>query len=221
MTLSYASPNVPERRNYDTLSMHFSKAATVQHVETLSRKEHTMKKTLQILGLTVSLTLGFLAFAQDDSMQSQTMAASPLHIAEHETLGSYLVDAQGRTLYVVVNGTETVPCEGDCATAWPPFTEEGMMMATESDTTMADESAMAGEDSMSEDTAMMATVDPALLATVVRADGSTQLTYNGHALYYFVGDVNPGEVNCQAVAQFGGIWYVLSPTGDVITTPNN
>jgi predicted lipoprotein with Yx(FWY)xxD motif len=167
-----------------------------------------MKKILQILGLTVSLTLGLLAFAQDDQMQNETMAASPLHVAEHETLGSYLVDAQGRTLYVVVNGTETVPCEGDCATAWPPFTQEGMMMA--------DESEMA-----SEDMAMMPTVDPALLGTVVRADGSTQLTYNGHALYYFVGDVAPGEVNCQAVAQFGGTWYVLSPTGEVITTANN
>lgn len=180
-----------------------------------------MKKVFQMLCLTVSLTLGLLAFAQDDSMQSETMAASPLHVAEHETLGSYLVDAAGRTLYVVVNGTETVPCEGDCATAWPPFTEEGMMMAAEGDTMMTNESEMASEDTLSEDMAMMTTVDPALLATVVRADGSTQLTYNGHALYYFVGDVNPGEVNCQAVEQFGGIWYVLSPTGEVITTSNN
>jgi predicted lipoprotein with Yx(FWY)xxD motif len=174
-----------------------------------------MKKILQILGLTVGLALGLLAVAQEDQMQSETMAASPVHVAQHETLGPYLVDVHGRTLYVVVNGTETVPCEGDCATAWPPFTEEDMMMA-EDDTMMADES-----DTMGEDSSMMATVDPALLGTVTRADGSTQLTYNGHALYYFVGDVNPGEVNCQAVEQFGGIWYVLSPTGEVITTANN
>lgn len=173
-----------------------------------------MEKVIKMVGLIVGLTLGLVVFAQEDQMQ-EAVAGVPIHVAEHETLGAYLVDAQGRTLYVVVNGEETVPCEGDCATAWPPFTEEGMeMMGT--DTMTADP----GEE-MTADSGMMAEIDSALIGTLVRADGSTQLTYNGYALYYFVGDVAPGEVNCQAVEQFGGIWYVLSPVGEVITTANN
>ncbi len=163
-----------------------------------------MKTTLKLTSLAAALTLLLLAFAQ----QSAPMEALPVHVAEHETLGNYLVDAAGRTLYVVVNEGEVVPCDGECAEAWPPFTLEGMESMMGED--------MAAEGDVSE--AMMgAQLDPSLVGTVAREDGSTQVTYNGYPLYYFVGDVEPGEVNCQAVEQFGGIWYVLSPQGDVIT----
>ncbi len=43
------------------------------------------------------------------------------------------------------------------------------------------------------------------------------MTYNGHPLYYFVNDKKPGEINCQAVVNFGAAWYVRDPSGNAIT----
>jgi len=208
-----------------------------------------------------------------DAMGSDAMAAAEmgieLSVAEHDVLGSYLVDAHGRTLYVVVDASgNPVPCEGACAEAWPPFLagsmgsdamgdtmgdamgdssmdeemgEEDMGDADMGDGDMGDGDMGDGDmgdsdmgdgdmgdgdmgdgdmnDGDMDDPSMGETmIDASAIGTVEREGGSTQVTFRGHPLYYFVNDVLPGEVNCQAVAQFGGTWYVLSPEGDVITT---
>ena len=66
------------------------------------------------------------------------------------------------------------------------------------------------------------TSDPLLNQTSIgvsqRNNGAQQLTYNGHPLYYYVGDRNPGEIKCQAVIEFGGGWYVVDSQGNKITT---
>ena len=41
--------------------------------------------------------------------------------------------------------------------------------------------------------------------------GGSQVTYNGHALYYYVGDHGPGQTTGQGLNQFGALWYVLGP----------
>jgi len=74
------------------------------------------------------------------------------------------------------------------------------------------------EESMQDDAMTTAMVDASLIGTVDRADGKAQVTFAGFPLYYFVNDVLPGEVNCQAVAQFGGTWFVLAPDGEVVRT---
>jgi hypothetical protein len=56
-----------------------------------------------------------------------------------------------------------------------------------------------------------------LLGTTKRADGSEQVTYNGHPLYTFQGDTASGQTNGQGSAGFGALWFVLSPTGTQIT----
>jgi hypothetical protein len=43
------------------------------------------------------------------------------------------------------------------------------------------------------------------------------VTYNGHPVYYFVGDHNPGQTAGQGLNEFGARWYVLSPAGTAIT----
>ena len=43
------------------------------------------------------------------------------------------------------------------------------------------------------------------------------MTYNGHPLYYYVDENEPDLVLCQAVEEFGGIWYVMNGRGDAIT----
>ena len=107
-------------------------------------------------------------------------------------LGSYLVDSQGRTLYLFEKdaGTKSM-CSGGCATAWPPSTTSGRPKAGSK-------------------------VDAALLATSTRSDGKSQLTYNGHPLYRYVGDAAPGDTNGQDLTDFGGGWYVVSPAGQKI-----
>lgn len=74
------------------------------------------------------------------------------------------------------------------------------------------------DDAMGGDAMAMATLDPDLVGTVVRDDGTTQVTYQGHPLYYFVGDEELGEVSCQATENFGGTWFVIAPSGEIVTT---
>jgi predicted lipoprotein with Yx(FWY)xxD motif len=54
------------------------------------------------------------------------------------------------------------------------------------------------------------------LGWVKRSDGSLQATYAGHPLYYYVGDKKPGQILCQNVPEFGGIWRVVRPTGRLV-----
>jgi predicted lipoprotein with Yx(FWY)xxD motif len=103
-----------------------------------------------------------------------------------------LVDGKGRTLYLWEadkNGTST--CTGACAAAWPPVTVSG--------------TAQAGSG-----------ITQSLLGTVKRDDGTEQVTYNGHPLYYFVGDTGPGMAKGQGSKAFGADWYVLNAKGSKI-----
>ena len=117
------------------------------------------------------------------------------------SLGKYLVDSQGRTLYLFEKDTGTMStCSGACASAWPPATTSGHPKAGSG-------------------------VNAALLGNSTRSDGSTQLTYDGHPLYRYAGDGSPGDTNGQGLTQFGGGWYVVSPAGHKIengeTTTSN
>jgi hypothetical protein len=61
--------------------------------------------------------------------------------------------------------------------------------------------------------------DASIVATSARSDGKSQVTYNGHPLYLFSADQKAGDTNGQGVNAFGGLWYVLSSSGDEIITP--
>lgn len=112
--------------------------------------------------------------------------------AAESSLGTILVDDQGITLYLLTSDTdEHSTCYDTCATAWPPLVSNGTPLAGEG-------------------------VDESLLSTDVRDDGSAQVLYNGHPLYHFVNDRAAGDVNGQGIENFGGIWYVVSPSGESI-----
>jgi predicted lipoprotein with Yx(FWY)xxD motif len=107
--------------------------------------------------------------------------------------GQILVDGSGRTLYLFQADTgSTSTCNGACAVAWPPDTTTGTPNSTG--------------------------LTASLVGTSIRADHATQVTYKGHPLYYFADDSKPGDVNGQGVTAFGGKWYVVSPSGNAITT---
>ena len=107
-------------------------------------------------------------------------------------LGDYLVDGPGRTLYLFQDDSAGVSsCDQACATAWPPLT-----------TTTAP-TAGAG-------------VTAAELTTITRSDGSRQVAYGGHPLYYFADDTAAGQTGGQGS---GGRWWVVGPDGAAITAP--
>jgi predicted lipoprotein with Yx(FWY)xxD motif len=51
------------------------------------------------------------------------------------------------------------------------------------------------------------------LGTITRPDGTTQVTYKGHPLYYFIKDKDSGDAYGQGSKAFGASWYVLKPNG--------
>jgi predicted lipoprotein with Yx(FWY)xxD motif len=109
-------------------------------------------------------------------------------------LGSVLVDAHGRTLYLwQADAGSKSTCSGACATAWPPLQATGQPTAGNG-------------------------VRSSLLSTTKRTGGSEQVTYNGHPLYTFQGDTTSGQTKGQGSAAFGALWYALSPAGTQITS---
>lgn len=109
------------------------------------------------------------------------------------SLGRILVDARGRTLYLfrADKGTKSA-CYGKCATFWPP------LLATKASKTGAG-------------------LKASLFGTTVRKGGAHQVTYDHHPLYRFAKDKAAGQTNGQGFNFFGGLWWVVSPSGAAIT----
>jgi predicted lipoprotein with Yx(FWY)xxD motif len=161
-----------------------------------------MKSPFIYAGVALGLALGVSACGGSTYGTPSTGPAAPSKAPNGYTattigvtttkIGQFLVDDQGRTLYLFEadKGT-TSNCDGACAQAWPPLL------------TSAGDRAGSG-------------VSAAELGTTTRKDGSTQATYNGHPLYYFVADRKPGDTTGQGLNQFGAPWYVVSPAGNKI-----
>jgi predicted lipoprotein with Yx(FWY)xxD motif len=115
-------------------------------------------------------------------------AAATVALAEN-ALGQILVDAEGRTLYgFTVDADGVSACYDDCAAAWPA------LLSTGADT--------AGDG-----------LDGAMLTTVDRTDGSSQLKYGDWPLYHFSGDAAAGETNGQGL---NDVWFVIGADGALI-----
>jgi predicted lipoprotein with Yx(FWY)xxD motif len=108
--------------------------------------------------------------------------------------GSFLTNGSGRAVYMwVKDGHDQSMCTGACVSTWPPVTTTGSATASGS--------AMAAD-----------------LGTITRSDGTKQVTYDGHPLYYYVGDTGSGTVNGQGSTGYGAYWWVLAPSGSPITS---
>jgi predicted lipoprotein with Yx(FWY)xxD motif len=107
--------------------------------------------------------------------------------------GSFLTNSAGRVLYLwVKDPMNKSVCSGACAGAWPPVVATGTVTAS-------------GGANASD------------LGTITRSDGTKQVTYDGHPLYYFVGDSNPGTDSGQGSNSFGAKWWLVAPSGSAIT----
>lgn len=146
---------------------------------------------MRVLRFVVVVCLAFggilASLAQDESMAT-------ISVGENDELGSFLVGADGMTLYIFTRDPlgESV-CVDGCAESWPP-----LIVESEDDLTV--------EDGI-----------PGVFGTVERADGTLNVTYNGLPLYYFARDEAAGDTNGQAR---GNVWWVVAP-GDVYLHHND
>jgi predicted lipoprotein with Yx(FWY)xxD motif len=107
-----------------------------------------------------------------------------LHKTNH---GKVLATSTGRTLYLYTpDGKNKSNCTGSCAANWPPLMTKGKPVAG-------------------------AGVKQALLGTTKRSNGKLQVTYNGHPLYTYIGDMGPGQATGWGT---DGIWYVVTAAGN-------
>jgi predicted lipoprotein with Yx(FWY)xxD motif len=61
-------------------------------------------------------------------------------------------------------------------------------------------------------------VQQSLLGTLRSPDGIEQVTYAGHPLYTYIGDLKAAQTSGEGIQSFGGVWWVLSAaTGAAIT----
>ncbi|HEU0019389.1 MAG TPA: hypothetical protein VFQ14_03770 [Thermoleophilaceae bacterium] len=106
--------------------------------------------------------------------------------------GRVIADHKGEAFYLFDRESAgRSECYGECATAWPPLLTKGRPRA--------------GNGARQE-----------LLSTTRRRDGKLQVTYAGHPLYYYKDD-SPGNILCQNVDEFGGLWLVVKPSGEPVT----
>jgi predicted lipoprotein with Yx(FWY)xxD motif len=140
---------------------------------------------------------GYSSSGSGNSAPASPSASEPaagtakLGVATVGSYGKVVVDGNGRTVYVFDKDTHgTSNCSGDCLAQWPPVP--------------------AGNG-----TAQLTGIEPSLITTITRSDGSKQLAINGMPLYRFAKDSNAGEANGQAVL---GLWWVVAPNGTKITT---
>ena len=102
--------------------------------------------------------------------------------------GPILADRRDHTIYLFTGDRSPASsCYGRCAAVWPPVLTRGVPSRS---------GRLHGA-----------------LVTTRRRDGAAQVTYDGHPLYYYTGDVSPGQILCQNVNEFSGTWLVISPTG--------
>jgi predicted lipoprotein with Yx(FWY)xxD motif len=102
--------------------------------------------------------------------------------------GPMLFDAHQQAIYIwEVEKSPEPQCYDDCEAAWPPVLTEGEPVAD-------------------------GAVRTDLLGTSERRDGSLQVTYAGHPLYFYAHE-GPGDVECHNVSTHGGLWWVVQPDG--------
>lgn len=151
------------------------------------------------MGVVLLLALGPLLAACGGSVTTlstpPTTDESVALTTQRSPEGPILATGGGATLYDFGPDTPAhSACLNDgCVYQWPPYIVTGTVLVGPG-------------------------VNRSLVGTVKRPGGANQLTYNGHPLYTYIRDVEPGMITGQAIDQDGGPWYVLTPAGKEIHT---
>ena len=158
-----------------------------------------MRKLLTAAGLAAAVLAVAACASSSSSTSSPASSGTPAAGASaagassgatvtERTIGGteVLTNSAGFTLYWFAPDTSTTSkCTGSCATYWPPV--KGPATAG---------SGVTGT-----------------LGTITRSDGTTQVTYDGHPLYTYVGDTAPGQNKGNGLNLSGGVWHEVTVSG--------
>lgn len=151
-----------------------------------------MKHILAIIAAVGAAVL-VAATAQAATSSRRHARASGAFVTLRKTaLGSVLVDARGRTLYLFEkdhNGLSM--CNAACVAYWPPLVSHGTPRAGTG-------------------------VKQSLLTLGRAHNGVQQVLYAGHPLYTFVGDKRAGQLAGEGLNNFGAEWYIVAANGQKV-----
>jgi predicted lipoprotein with Yx(FWY)xxD motif len=154
-----------------------------------------MKRKITLVIAAAALAGATLAAAALGATSSAltTHASKGVVVALGQTsLGSVLVNARGRTLYVFEKDKHgRSACYGACATYWPPLLTPAKPRAGKG-------------------------LRAALLGISKRTDGKQQVTYARHPLYTFFADQKAGQTNGEGLTDFGAAWDAVAASGHAI-----
>ncbi|MDX3655714.1 hypothetical protein PV646_00220 [Streptomyces sp. ID05-26A] len=145
-----------------------------------------IRKSVAVVALGLISLTACAGTPESKPVAQQQEGVVALKIAEIADLGPVVTDDQGLTLYRFEGdkpGEST--CEGECAANWPPATVSGENFSVEG-------------------------VDQGLVGSIVRKDGSRQLTVDGMPQYRFAKDTKPGETKGQGLQ---GKWFATGSNG--------
>lgn len=125
----------------------------------------------------------------------RTMTADSLQVMSAGGPEPFVADSDRRAVYMLDGDTDGGDCVGDCLQQWAPVY------------------APTGEPDLGEGLA------PVLAGVVTRADGTAQMSYNGHPLYHYAGDAARGDTNGHDRRDDWGHWSLLTPQGQPIGKP--
>jgi predicted lipoprotein with Yx(FWY)xxD motif len=149
-------------------------------------------KSIASLGITLIVVaiVAVVTAGGGSAKNTQAQAAGVATVSvRHTGLGETLVGPNGRTLYLFKGDKSNVSTLSAAGRAvWPPLT--GTVKAGSG-------------------------VQASKLGTT--HTGFKQVTYNGHPLYYYIGDTAPGSTKGQHLKEFGALWFVLSTNGNANT----
>jgi len=113
-----------------------------------------------------------------------TSATLTVNVSSNISLGSFLVDMNGRTLYwTTMDAVGQSNVTGTLLANWPVFYETSIVVPS--------------------------SLNASDFGSITRADGSMQTTYKGWPLYYYINDQTPGQTQGQGLK--GGEWSVVNP----------
>lgn len=152
---------------------------------------------LAALGLTACGSSGGGSAASSNPAAASSTSASAGGGATISTasgsMGTYLTADKGRAVYLweADHGGKS-NCKNACAAVWAPVLTTGMPHSAGS-------------------------VKSADLGTIRRSDGTMQVTYDQHPLYYYAPDTSAGQTTGQGSNGFGAKWWLVAPSGSAIT----
>src|SRR3954468_4130377 len=152
-----------------------------------------------IAAAALTLILGACGSSSSKKTTTSTTAAAAQHAPgvkvalRKVSFGTVLVGPNSHTVYLFLKDKGTTSqCNGKCAVAWAPLTTSGQPQVGPG-------------------------LKASLLGTSNRSDGTMQVTYGGHPIYYYDDDKKPGMTEGEGKKEFGAEWYAVGADGKKVT----